>query len=100
MAQEVVDTKEGRNGAGSCKGYLRKQEMGQDRYSLDHSESESEVSQSCPTLCNPVDCSLPGSSLHGILHAKNTGVGCHFLFQVIFPTQGSNPGLLNSRQTL
>ena len=32
-------------------------------------ESESEVAQSCPTLCDPMDCSLPGSSLHGILQA-------------------------------
>ena len=32
-------------------------------------ESESEVAQSCPTLCNPVDCSLPGSSVHGIFQA-------------------------------
>ena len=31
---------------------------------------------------------------------KNTGVGCHFLLQEIFPTQGLNPGLLNCRQTL
>ena len=31
---------------------------------------ESEVAQSCPTLCNPVDCSLPGSSIHGILQAR------------------------------
>ena len=31
---------------------------------------------------------------------KNTGVGCHFLLQGIFPTQGSNPGLLHFRQTL
>ena len=31
---------------------------------------------------------------------KNTGVGCHFLLQGIFPTQGSNPGLLHCRQTL
>ena len=30
----------------------------------------SEVSQSCPTLCDPMDCSLPGSSLHGILQAR------------------------------
>ena len=29
-------------------------------------ESESEVAQSCPTLCNPIDCSPPGSSVHGI----------------------------------
>ena len=33
-------------------------------------KSESEVVQSCPTLCNPVDCSLPGSSVHGILQAR------------------------------
>ena len=31
---------------------------------------------------------------------KSTGVGCHFLFQGIFPTQGSNPGLPHCRQTL
>ena len=30
----------------------------------------------------------------------NTGVGCRFLLQGIFPTQGSNPGLLHYRQTL
>ena len=33
-------------------------------------ESESEVAQSCPTLCNPVDRSLPDSSLYGILQAR------------------------------
>ena len=32
-------------------------------------ESESEVIQSCPTLCDPMDCSLPGSSVHGIFQA-------------------------------
>ena len=38
--------------------------------------------QSCPTLCNPIDGSLPGSPVLGILQArKNTGVGCHFLLQ-------------------
>ena len=125
-------------------------------------ESESEVAQSCPTLCDPVDCSPPGSSIHGILQArtlewvaisfskawkwkvkvksrsrvrlantycysvtqscltlcdpvdcsplgssvpwdspgKNTRVGCHFLLQGIFRTQGSNPGLLHCRQML
>ena len=31
---------------------------------------ESEVAQSCPTLCDPVDCSPPGSSVHGILQAR------------------------------
>ena len=52
------------------------------------------------TLCNPMDCSLPGSALHGDSAGKNTGVGCHFLLQGIFPTQGLNPGLLHCRQTL
>ena len=33
-------------------------------------KSESEVAQSCPTLCDPVDCSPPGSSVHGILQAR------------------------------
>ena len=33
-------------------------------------KSESEVAQSCPTLCDPMDCSLPGSSVHGILQAS------------------------------
>ena len=33
-------------------------------------KSESEVSQSCPTLRDPMDCSLPGSSIHGIFQAR------------------------------
>ena len=33
-------------------------------------KSESEVTQSCPTLHDPVDCSLPGSSIHGIFQAR------------------------------
>ena len=37
---------------------------------INESESESEVVQSCPTLCNPMDCSLPGSSVSGILQAR------------------------------
>ena len=44
--------------------------------------------------------SLPGSEVHGIFPGKNTSVGCHFLLQGIFSTQGSNPGLLHCRQTL
>ena len=51
--------------------------------------------QSCPTLYNPIDCSPPGSSLHGDSPGKNTGVSCHFLLQGIFPTEGLNPGLLH-----
>ena len=50
--------------------------------------------QSCPILCDLVDCSPPGSSVHGIFPSKNTGMSCHFLLQGIFLTQGSNPGLL------
>ena len=41
-----------------------------------------------------MDCSPPGSSVHGDSPGKNTGVGCHFLLQGIFPTQESNPHLL------
>ena len=33
-------------------------------------KSESEVAQSCPTLCDPMDCSLPGSSVHEIFQAR------------------------------
>ena len=42
-----------------------------------------------------MDCSPPGSSVHGDSPGKNTGVGCHTLLQGIFPTQGSNPRLLH-----
>ena len=55
--------------------------------------------QSCPTLCNPMDCSLPGASVHGILRQEYWS-GYHFLFQGIFPTQGSNLHLLHCRQIL
>ena len=41
-------------------------------------------------------CSLPGFSIPG----KRTGVGCHFLLQEVFPTQGLNPGLPHCRQLL
>ena len=44
------------------------------------------VAQLYRTLCDPMACSLPGSSVHGISQGKNIGVGCHFLFQGIFPT--------------
>ena len=60
----------------------------------------SAVAQLCPTLCDPVDCSPPGSSVHGDSPGKNTGVGCHALLQGIFPTQGLNPGFLHCRWIL
>ena len=51
------------------------------------------------SLC-PMDCSRPGSSVHGDSPGKNTRVGCHTLLQGTFPTQGSNPGLLHYRHIL
>ena len=64
------------------------------------SESESEFAQSCTTLCDTRDCSPNGSSVHGDFPSKNTGVGCHFLLQRIFLTQGSNLGLPHFKQVL
>ena len=58
------------------------------------------VTQSCLTLCNPTDCSLPGSSVHGSSPGKNTGVSSHALLQGIFLTQGSNLGILHCRHIL
>ena len=69
------------------------------------------VAQLCQTLCNPMDCSMPVSSVSGISQArilqwvarllcpwdfpsKNTGVSCHLFLQGIFETQGLNPSLL------
>ena len=51
------------------------------------------VTQSCSTLCDPMDCSPPGSSIHEDSPGKNTGVDCHALLQGIFPAQGSNLGI-------
>ena len=56
--------------------------------------------QSCRALCSPMDCSPPGSSVHGNSPGKNTTVGYHVLLQGIFPTQGLNPGLPHCRQIL
>ena len=72
-------------------------------YSCSHFESFPEkvsVSQLCLTLCDPAGCSPPGSPRPWSFAGKNTGVGCHFLLQVIFPTQGSNPSLAHCRQML
>ena len=53
-----------------------------------HSESESKVAQSCPTLCDPMDCSPPGSSVHGILQQE-------YWSGLPFPSPGDlpNPGI-------
>ena len=45
------------------------------------------VAQSCPTLCDLLDCSPPGSSFHGDSSGKSSGVGCNALLQRIFPTE-------------
>ena len=58
------------------------------------------VTQSCPTLCNPMDCSPQASSVHGNSPGKNTEVGCHTLPKGIFPTQGPNTGLPHCIQVL
>ena len=58
------------------------------------------VAQSCLTLCDSMDYSPPGSSVHGIFSGKHTAVGYHFLLRGIFLTQGSNLGLLHCRQIL
>ena len=52
------------------------------------------VAKSCWTLCDPMDCSLSGPSVHGVFPGKDIRVGCHSLLQGIFPTQGSNSGFL------
>ena len=52
------------------------------------------VAQLCLTLCDCMDCSLPGSSVHGILQARILEwVGIPFLLYGMFPTKGLNPGL-------
>ena len=59
------------------------------------------VARSCPTLCDPMDCSPPGLLLcPWDSPDKNTGVSCHVVLQQIFPTQGLNPGLLHCRWIL
>ena len=60
-------------------------------------ESES-VSHSVVTLCDTMDCSLPGSSVHGILQARILEWVAMPSSRGIFPTQGSNPGILHCRQ--
>ena len=62
-------------------------------------ESESESRSSCLTLCDPMDCSPPGSSVHGILQPEYWS-GLPFPSPGDLPNPGSNPGLLHCRQVL
>ena len=61
------------------------------------------VTQSCPSLCDLMDCLL-GSSARLLCPwdspGKNSGVGGHSFLQEIFQIQGSNPYLVHCRQTL
>ena len=50
------------------------------------------VTQSCPVICDPMDCSPPGSSVLGDSPEQNTGVGCHALLQGNLPNPGIEPG--------
>ena len=58
------------------------------------------VARSCPALWDPTDCSLPGSSVHGIFQARILQWIAVPYSRGIFLTPGSNPCLLHSRQTL
>ena len=52
-------------------------------------KSESEVAQSCPTLSDAMDCSLPGSAVHGIVQARVLEWGARTLFKKIGDTKGT-----------
>ena len=56
------------------------------------------VDKSCPSLCDPMDCSLPGSSVHGICQARILEWGAISFSGGIFPIQGSNLHLLHWRE--
>ena len=56
------------------------------------------LAQPCPTLCDPMDWSPPGTSVREDSSGRNTGVGCHALLRGAF-NQGSNPSLPHCRQT-
>ena len=58
------------------------------------------VAQSCQTLCDPMDRSLPDSSVHGSLQARILEWVAMPSSRGIFPTQGTNPGLLHGRWIL
>ena len=63
-------------------------------------KSQSEVIQSCLTFCDPINCSPPGSSIHGIFQVRAPERVAISFIQGIFPIQGSNPALPHCRQKL
>ena len=58
------------------------------------------VPQPCPTFCDPMDHSLPGSSVHGILQFRTLEWIAILFSRRFILTHGSNPGLLHCRQIL
>ena len=70
--------------------------------SMVHKENEVKVlvAQLYPTLCNPVDCGPPGSSVHGIPQARILEWVTFPFSRGIFPMQGSSPSLLHCRLIL
>ena len=98
-------SKSSRNGRGllrpTCAGNLAKKQMGRDHRStaLDQ-KVNGKVAQSSWTLCDPIDYSLPGASVHGILQARKPKWVVNSLLQVIFQTQGWKPGLPHCKRIL
>ena len=64
---------------------------------LKTSKAKALIAQSCLTLCDPIDCSTAGLSVHGILQARILE-WVAIPFSWLFLTQGSNPSLLHCRQ--
>ena len=64
--------------------------------SLTYGLMSAQLLQSCPTLCDPMDCSPPGSSVHGDSPGKNTGMGCHALLRGNLCNPGIEPVSLMS----
>ena len=60
LLQHIFPTQKSNQGLLHCRQII---------YQLERKGKESEVTQSCPTLCDPMDCSLPGSSVHGVFQA-------------------------------
>ena len=58
------------------------------------------VAQLCPTLCDHMDCSSPGSSVQGFSPGKNTEGGWHALLQRIFPNEELNSAFLHCKLIL
>ena len=64
-------------------------------------KSESEVAQSCPTLRDPMDCSLPGSSVHGIFQARVLEWGAiAFSIQLLVISKNKFKAILQSQSVL